>query len=114
MYHKNLHKSEVKRCCDANERDPLENTPQESIEENQFKSCENENNTEENNAELGERNAEEARILARGNNIAIRKISDGTDERRIAQFMLSKIHRISKPAECENQYAHDPSALHSV
>jgi membrane protein DedA with SNARE-associated domain len=113
-YHKNLYKGEIKRCNNTNKRNYLKNTTQKSMKEKEFKGSKNENDTKENNTELGERNAEDARILACSDNIAVRKISDGTDEWRISHFMLRKIYRIGKPAESENHYTHDPSALHSV
>lgn len=114
MYHKNLYKGEIKRCDNTNKRDDLKNTTQKSITEEELKGSKNEDTTKEGDAKLSKRNAENARILTRGDNITVRKIGYGTNQWRITYFILSEVYRVSKPEESEYYDTHDTSALHIV
>src|SRR3989344_7537052 len=66
LYDERLYENEIERSDNADERDSLEYTTQEPVEDDELKSGKNKKNTEEKDAVFGERDIEETRILAFG------------------------------------------------
>ena len=113
-YDERLDKSEIERSDNPDERDCLEYTTQEPVKDDDLKGGEDKDDAVKQDAELGERYAENMRIRARGYNIATRKVLDVAEKRRTARFVLCEISRIREPKEGEYQDAHDAQAFHTV
>lgn len=109
---KYLNGSEVERGKHADERNRLKHAAQKPIKKDQLESGENEYDAVEEDSEFRERDAEDTRILARGDDVASRKIPDIADERRARELVLGEIGRIRKPAEREEEDENDARPFH--
>jgi hypothetical protein len=80
----------------------LEYATEKSIENDQFERGEDKENAVEKDPIFSKRYAEDTRILARGDHIAVREALNVTEERRALLYVLTDIQRIGKTGKSED------------